>query len=175
MNPSINESTTMKFFKTIYLSYKNSILYSFLSAIVSCYKSSSSNRILTTYFTKNPTFEYSKSYRAIRFVASKLDSLMKKFNNTLVSKLKFSTAYKFQNYLRKQVSLNYTLPLYAFLIPFIIGYSLFVTINNEWGKQSLLITSIMILFVAITFLTDRTIIIWFKNSILYKFFTYIWN
>lgn len=175
MNPVIGESKIVKFFKTFYVGYENSVLHSFFASISSSYKSSSTNKILTNYFTKNPTFEYSKSYRAIRFVASKLDSLMKKFHRSLVSKLKSSNSYELQDYFKKEVSINYKFPLYAFIIPFIIGYSLFVTINNTWGKQSLLITSILILLVAFTFLTENSIIEWYKNSVLCKFIKYIWD
>jgi Ca2+/H+ antiporter len=100
---------------------------------------------------------------------------MSKLHKATVLKTVNSASYALSNTFRKEMKKNFTYPVCAFLVPFIVGYSLFISIENTWGVQSLIIVSILILLVVFSALTGSDWSIWFKNSALHKFFKFIWE
>lgn len=175
MNSYVRESLTFKFFDKINVCYKNSLLNEIFLAVGSCYKSSFTHKVLLRHFTKNPTFAYSRTYKIIHFIAEKLNTQMSKLHRITVSKAVNSKSYAMSDTFKKEMKRNFTFPLIAFLVPFIVGYSLFVSVENTWGMQSLIIVAILILLVAISALTGSNWPAWIKNSSLYKFFKFIWE
>ncbi len=175
MNSFLHESVAFKLCNKIHACYKNSILNKIFTAIGSCFKSSRTNSILVRFFSKSPTFGYSRTYKIIRFLAGKVDVLMSKFHKAVLSKFVSSLTYSIASTFKKEAKTDFTLLISAFLVPFIIGYALFVSIENTWGIPSLLITFVLILIAGISALTGKNWSSWFVNSHLYKFFKFIWE
>ena len=172
MEAYLKSSLLYKFYSSLLLFYKHSLLFKLILDLGTWFHYSTTRKMVVRYFEKTPTTRYSQTYRVIHSLFRKADKRVENLPKKLLKFLQGSLVFNFLKGLFDEGRKSTKGVAASGLLFFIMGYSLITTYLGYWSKTKFifLVLCFSCIILVIKSVNYRHYI---KNSLIYKLIKFL--